>query len=164
MRLNEKQRKKTEENMGLVGKVIKDKVHGLGRPGMMSFEDLFQMGCVGLCKAAAMDKGGGCFSTYAYRLIWNEISDARVRHNRMRCREREIVKAENEEIWMKDGSVWEQAHAKEIHDMLSSAGERAGGAVSFGIRALELSAQGYWQPGSGVDYGSEARHGAHVDD
>ena len=65
---------------------------------------------------------------------------------------------------MKDGSVWEQAHAKEIHDMLSSAGERAGGAVSFGIRALELSAQGYWQPGSGVDYGSEARHGAHVDD
>ena len=38
-------------------------------------DDLFQIGCIGLCKAAATDKGG-CFSTYAYRLIWNEICTA----------------------------------------------------------------------------------------
>lgn len=146
MRLNEEQRKKAEENMGLVGKVIKDRVHGLGRPGMISFEDLFQTGCVGLCKAAATDKGGGSFSTYAYRLIWNEISDALARHNRMGRREQEMVKAikeESEGLRMKDGPAWEQAYVKEMHDMLSAAGERAGGVVSFGIRALELSAQGY---------------------
>ena len=40
-----------------------------------SHDDLYQIGCIGLCKAAATDKGG-CFSTYAYRLIWNEICDA----------------------------------------------------------------------------------------
>lgn len=143
MRLNEEQRKKAEENMGLVGKVIKDRVHGLGRPGMMSFDDLFQTGCVGLCKAAATDRGGDCFSTYAYRVIWNEISDALARHGRISRREREMVKAENGEGQVKDSLVWEQAYARELHDILSLAGKRAGGAVSFGIRALELSIQGY---------------------
>ena len=39
--------------------------------------DLFQIGCIGLCKAAATDRGGN-FSTYAYRLIWNEICSALV--------------------------------------------------------------------------------------
>lgn len=139
--MNEEQRRKAEENMGLVRKVIKDRVHGLGRPGMMSFDDLFQTGCVGLCKAAATDRGWNCFSTYAYRLIWNEISDALVKHGR--ASRRELVKAENMEGWVQDSLVWEQAYVQELHDILSSVGERAGGAVSFGIRALELSAQGY---------------------
>ena len=68
--------------MGLVGKVIKDKVHGLGQAGMLSYDDLFQIGCIGLCKAAATDKGG-TFSTYAYRLIWNEICDALIKLSRI---------------------------------------------------------------------------------
>ena len=66
---------KVKDNMGLVGKVIKDKVHNLNGSGFYSYEDLYQIGYIGLCKAALTDKGG-CFSTYAYRLIWNEICDA----------------------------------------------------------------------------------------
>ena len=75
MMLTLEQQKKVEENMGLVGKVISDKVHDPNRVGLYSYEDLYQIGCIGLCKAAATDKGG-TFSTYAYRLIWNEICDA----------------------------------------------------------------------------------------
>lgn len=75
MKLTEQQQKLVEENMGLVGKVIKDKVHGLNNMFFYTYEDLFQIGCIGLSKAAATDKGG-VFSTYAYRLIWNEICDA----------------------------------------------------------------------------------------
>ena len=74
MKLTAEQQRKAEENMGLVGKVIADKVHGTYF-GRYTREDLFQIGCIGLCKAAATDKGG-CFSTYAYRLIWNEICTA----------------------------------------------------------------------------------------
>lgn len=74
MKLTAEQQRKAEENMGLVGKVIADKVHGTYF-GSYTREDLFQIGCIGLCKAAATDKGG-CFSTYAYRLIWNEICTA----------------------------------------------------------------------------------------
>lgn len=81
MTLSREQQRKVEENMGLVGKVIKDKVHGTNQYGIYSYDDLFQIGCIGLCKAAATDKGGH-FSTYAYRLIWNEICDALIYANR----------------------------------------------------------------------------------
>ena len=64
MTLTPKQQRVVEENMGLVTKVLKDKVLGRGQEGMFSFEDLQQIGYIGLCKAAATDKGG-CFSTYA---------------------------------------------------------------------------------------------------
>ena len=76
MKLTVEQQHKAEENMGLVGKVLADKVHGR-QFGSYTREDLYQIGCIGLCKAAATDKGG-CFSTYAYRLIWNEICNALV--------------------------------------------------------------------------------------
>ena len=76
MKLTAEQQRKAEENMGLVGKVLADKVHGR-QFGSYTREDLYQIGCIGLCKAAATDKGG-CFSTYAYRLIWNEICNALV--------------------------------------------------------------------------------------
>ena len=61
MKLTAEQQRKAEENMGLVGKVIADKVHGTYF-GSFTREDLFQTGCIGLCKAAAPDKGGS-FST-----------------------------------------------------------------------------------------------------
>ena len=81
MILSAEQRRRVEENMGLVGKVIKDKVHDTNRCGIYTYDDLYQIGCLGLCKAAATDKGG-TFSTYAYRLIWNEICDALIYANR----------------------------------------------------------------------------------
>ena len=42
---------------------------------VLAYDDLFQIGCLGLCKAAQTDKPGHtvAFSTYAYRLIRNEI-------------------------------------------------------------------------------------------
>lgn len=86
MKLTELQKQQVEENMGLVGKVIRNRVHGLGQRGMPEYEELFQIGCIGLCKAAATDKGGH-FSTYAYRLIWNEICDYLIKVNRLSDRE-----------------------------------------------------------------------------
>ena len=73
--LTHEQRIKVEENIGLVGKVIQDCVHTLGAGSMFDYDDLFQIGCLGLCKAAQTDKPGHtvAFSTYAYRLIRNEI-------------------------------------------------------------------------------------------
>ena len=75
MTLTAEQQKKVEQNIRLVQKVINDKVHGPYQLGIYTYDDIFQIGCIGLCKAAATDKGG-TFSTYAYRLIGNEICDA----------------------------------------------------------------------------------------
>lgn len=86
MKLSEERQKKVEENLGLINKVINDKVHGPYQMGIYSREDLFQIGCIGLCKAAATDKGGN-FSTYAYRLIWNQICDALIYSTRRQANE-----------------------------------------------------------------------------
>lgn len=75
MRLTKEQQMKVNDNIRLVQKVINDKVHRSKQLGIYSYDDIFQIGCIGLCKAVATDKGG-TFSTYAYRLIWNEICDA----------------------------------------------------------------------------------------
>ena len=53
MKLTAEQQRKAEENMGLVGKVIADKVHGTYF-GSYTREDLFQIGCIGLCKACLL--------------------------------------------------------------------------------------------------------------
>lgn len=81
MKLTKEQQVKVEENLGLVYKVLGDKLKGQSAVGSYTREDLFQVGCIGLCKAAATDKGG-TFSTYAYRLIWHEICDVLVKANK----------------------------------------------------------------------------------
>ena len=131
------QQRIVEENMGLVGKVIKDKVHGLGQPGVPSYDDLFQTGCIGLCKAAVTDKGG-CFSTYAYRLIWNEICDELARCTRLTQKEQSA-----DTIDLQVGTVSDPLHNAELRHTLRQAKNNAPGVTAKGITCLELTVQGY---------------------
>ena len=138
--MTNEQRKLVEDNMGLVGKVIKDKVHGIGQPGGYSYDDLFQIGCIGLCKAAMTDKGG-CFSTYAYRLIWNEICDELIRSTRLTQRQLSVDAPEVMEISaMTDYDPFENCH---LRHSLEQAKNKAQGTTAKGIRCLELTLAGY---------------------
>ena len=114
MKLTAEQQRKAEENMGLVGKVIADKVHGTYF-GSYTREDLFQIGCIGLCKAAATDKGG-CFSTYAYRLIWNEICTALISAWKFKARRRSSLPPWNwRTCWREENAplrVWRRKESK----------------------------------------------------
>ena len=56
MKLTAEQQRKAEANMGLVGKVIADKVHG-SRFGSYTREDLFQIGCIGLVQGGRHGQG-----------------------------------------------------------------------------------------------------------
>ena len=140
MTLTPEQMRIVEENMGLVGKVIKDKVHGLGQAGTPEYDDLFQTGCIGLCKAAATDKGG-CFSTYAYRLIWNEICDELARSTRLVQKEQgsetidAVVDCRSQEA--------NPLRTSELRQLLQQAKANASGAAAKGITCLELTVQGY---------------------
>lgn len=140
MTLTPEQMRIVEENMGLVGKVIKDKVHGLGQAGTPEYDDLFQTGCIGLCKAAATDKGG-CFSTYAYRLIWNEICDELARSTRLVQKEQgsdtidTVVDAET--------GGRDELYTSELRHTLRQAKSNAAGVTAKGIACLELTIQGY---------------------
>ena len=140
MTLTERQQRIVEANMGLVGRVIKDKVHGLGQEGAFTYDDLFQIGCIGLCKAVATDKGG-CFSTYAYRLIWNEICDALVKTTRVN--QNETVMEANDILRGVQEHMPDPLEACELKQILESARRSADGVTAKGVQCLMLSAQGY---------------------
>ena len=137
MKLTAEQQRKAEENMGLVGKVIADKVHGTYF-GSYTQEDLFQIGCIGLCKAAATDKGG-CFSTYAYRLIWNEICTALISATRKASGEQPVELP----ILEIQGATGEFTSALELEDLLERGESTAKGVAKKGIQALQLQLKGY---------------------
>ncbi len=159
MQLSIEQQRLVEDNLALVHKVIKDKVRGVG-VGIYTYEDLFQFGCVGLCKAAYTDKFQYAynrenthsesemrFSTYAYRLIWNEI-----------CTQLEYstkVSAESavdpETLFLYgaktqgfDGDDTEHADARiSLERILAKAEKNASTTVAKGIRALRYVVAGY---------------------
>lgn len=139
MKLTQKQREVVEANMGLVGKVIKDKVRHVNDLGIYTYDDIYQIGCIGLCKAAATDKGG-CFSTYAYRLIWNEICDALI--YAARRGEKEVLTYDSCQIEPKEYDQ-DQTVGAEIGDILSRAKAQASPTTRKGIMAIEMRVQGY---------------------
>lgn len=110
--MTEAQQKKVTDNMGLVNKVIREKVHSPYNVGMFTYDDLYQIGCVGLCKAATTDKGG-TFSTYAYRLIWNEICDALIYATRRQSHEILIEDEEQLADYHTDMN-YEEKHKREV--------------------------------------------------
>lgn len=138
MKLNAEAQRKVEENLGLVHKVINDKVHGPYQIGIYSREDLFQVGCIGLCKAVATDKGGN-FSTYAYRLIWNQICDALIYSTRRQANETTYdvtpFAAESNDTDIELGIAIEQA--------LEKAKLEAPPSTVKGIDAIKLMSRGY---------------------
>lgn len=146
------QRKKVEENTGLVYKVISDKVHGTFQYGMYSREDLFQIGCVGLCKAVASDKGG-CFSSYAYRLIWNEICDALISATRKGKKETIV------DVLPETGDFYENDN-KELQIVLQKILKEAQGVVPAstrkGIYSMLLMQKGYTSREVGERFGVKA--------
>lgn len=139
MKVNPEIQQKVKDNMGLVGKVIKDKVHSLNSSGFYSYEDLYQIGCVGLCKAAATDKGG-CFSTYAYRLIWNEICDALISETRkIQCEEL----PEDYHLFSPENTAFENVELKELYTTLKKLKAYAWPSEAKGIDVLIWMSQGY---------------------
>ena len=140
MTLTAIQQRKVEENMGLVHQVIKDKVHGYNQWGFYTYDDLFQIGCVGLCKAAATDKGG-TFSTYAYRLIWHEICADVMPYKK--------VETENGEFL--------SGLRIDLFQALSSARREAPPSTAKGIDAMVMMSQGYTSSEIGERMGASAK-------
>lgn len=140
MKLTKEQQAKVEENLGLVYKVLRDKLKGQSAVGSYTREDLFQVGCIGLYKAAATDKGG-TFSTYAYRLIWHEICDVLVKANKQR--NAEIYDEYERDIPDTDTGERRAEINFDVVRTLVSAKAEAPPHVVKGIDAMLLMAKGY---------------------
>lgn len=137
MLLTTAQQRKVENNLGLVNKVIHDKLRTNYQIGICGYDDSFQIGCIGLCKAT--DKGG-TFSVYVYRLIWNEIRDALISVTR----QMEVPCDELSYIPAKQATSEEQEDIRmDLEHALKRAKAEAPPSTAKGIEAVEQMAQGY---------------------
>ena len=154
MTLTAEQQKKVEQNIRLVQKVINDKVHGPYQLGIYTYDDIFQIGCIGLCKAAVTDKGG-TFSTYAYRLIWNEICDALIYSTRRQTTElsSDTIPLVVEEPTI---SIADVATQLDVQAALKAAKQEASPCVVKGIDAMFQMTKGRSSKEIGNEFGVSA--------
>lgn len=157
--LTEEQRMKVEENMGLVGQVIQDCVHTLGKGSMYDYNDLFQIGCIGLCKAAQTDRPGYAvaFSTYAYRLIRNEIY-TQLEYATRRGREVATDPDEMPCVVLDDETPEQREACLSLLHLLDQAEAGATGVTAKGLQAIRLLIEGYSNREIGERFGVPANH------
>ncbi len=155
MALTIEQKKKVEENMGLVGKVIHERVHDINSMRFYTYDDLFQIGCIGLCKAAITDKGGYKFSTYAYRLIWHELCDNLIYTTKRAAKE----PLESDIIPMQVSKEPEDIDLKlSLYELLDKAKKEASPSVAKGIDALVMMSNGKTAKEIGTLFNAPANH------
>lgn len=157
--LTNAQRAKVEENMGLVGKVIEDCVHTLDAGFLYDYDDLYQIGCIGLCKAVQTDRPGHrcAFSTYAYRLIRNEIYN-HLEYATRRGREQPTDPGELPAIVLEDDCVEQMESSSALMALLDRAEAGATGVTAKGFQAIRMLAEGYSSREIGERFHVPAKH------
>ena len=75
--LSDEQRKLVENNLSVIDQVIRKRITMNREIPGMEYDDLYQIGAIGLCKAAVkyQKKENAAFETYAFRVIKNELLD-----------------------------------------------------------------------------------------
>ena len=156
--LTEEQRVKVEENMGLVGKVIGDCVHTLDKGCIYDYDDLFQIGCIGLCRAAQTDQAGhkGAFSTYAYCLIRNEIY-TQLEYATRRGRE-QATDPKDLPCTALDEDLETRESCRELMGLLERAEATATGTTAKGIQSIRMRIDGDSSKEIGEMLGAPANH------
>ena len=144
--------------MGLVGKVIKDCVHTLGRGCIYTYDDLLQIGYIGLCKAVQtyQPEYKNAFSTYAYRLIQNEIYTQL--EYAARCGREQATDPAELPCGGQNDSLEEQEACRELMNLLDRAEATATGSTAKGIRAIRMRIDGYSSKEIGELLGAPANH------
>jgi RNA polymerase sigma factor (sigma-70 family) len=142
MSLNDLQRKLVEENMGLVSGVIKDCVHNPNDVGIFSYEDIYQIGCIGLCDAAVSYKAdrGAKFDTYAYILIRNRIF-TQLEYATLRKKREQLL--DPDEVPESRQTEPDFDSFTGLEELLTELERNADGIIAKGIAALRLQSQGY---------------------
>lgn len=146
--LNDDQRKLVEDNLDLIDRVIKKKFRFDETVLGLEYDDLYQVGAMGLCKAAAHYQAvpGAKFETYAYQVVKNTILDHM--RNVLRRRDAYTLYLQDKSHSMLKPHTLDQALGEKITlQALDDSKGRYSASVRTGIEAISLKAQGY----NGVD-------------
>ena len=161
--LTDAQRDMVETNMDVVRWAIRTSIQVNEQLYGFGYDDLFQEGCIWLCKAAATyDPGGASFPTYAQKVIENGL---RTYCRLQRSKERrcfpvsEIFDTEADGV-MASGirSFQEQLAEVDALSILESAKQQYDGVARLGIEAMQLKFIGLSNTDIAAHYGIKANY------
>jgi RNA polymerase sporulation-specific sigma factor len=144
MRMNrniEERNRLVEYNMGLVNDAICHYVEGRSMRGLLTYEDLNQIGLMGLMAAADnFDENKGIeFSTYAETVIRNHIYNAFLKEKRFYNSNLRFENELTSTYYSEDFGETEEAVKQTFSEIKSNTKS----SISKGIEALELVIDGY---------------------
>ena len=149
-RLTPEQQLLVETHVSVVHWVIVESIHVNHTIFGMSYEDLYQEGCIWLCKAASTYHASRSqFSTYAKKVVRNGL----ISYCRSRCRkEKHFVHLEisDDGDLLIEGADWQSTESTDSHistmetlELLESRKAAYQGVARLGIEALALKIRGY---------------------
>lgn len=152
--LGYKEQQLVENNLGIVNKaihrgiIINENIFGF------SYDDIFQEGCIWLCKAAVtyQEDKGVKFETYAFKVIYNGL----LTYCRLMCGKQKrqcllpLYSNENDEScqltfeqFSVDDPINDLIAEIDTFQLLNSMKNQYSGTVKLGIEAIELKVKGY---------------------
>ncbi len=148
--LDPSQKKLVEEHLQVVHWVIKTSIHVNESIYGFSYEDLFQEGCIWLCRAAiSFDEKIASFPTYAKKVVRNGlISYCRnlcFRQKRLQyleAREHGELMADGKVLPAYPAEVYDYLAEKEILELLESLSQEYAGVTRLGIEAIAWKVKG----------------------
>lgn len=146
-RLNEEQRRLVEEHLNVIDQVIRKCIGINHQICGMEYDDIYQVGAIGLCKAAVsyQQYQRATFTTYAFHVVRNTIFDyLRSLSVKQAAFRRLLLEAAGEMEQQQTREMLENdLYEKDVLQALGETKERYRGTARKGIEAIEMKMQGY---------------------
>lgn len=143
------QKRLAEENLSIVNNVINSRIAVNESIRGFEYDDIYQEGCIWLCKAAATfdETKGAKFSTYAYCVVTNGLKTyCRLMYGKQKhfttMPNGDIFAFDSDEDAKRDDYIKKQLYDQEVFIMLNTVKKQYKGTVRNGIEAIELKCRG----------------------
>lgn len=149
-RLTTEQQRLVETNLDLVAKVLRNQIRLNTSNPDMSWDELYQTGCLALCKAALYYDAERPFGPYAARAIRNALFDY---SSKTTAYHKALSPLEELSELPSTADPLEHLLDSELSLFLQKQHQDASGAVQKGIYSLVKKAQGYTSADISKDFG-----------
>ena len=145
-RLTEEQKRLVEENLAVIDRVISKCIYINKNICGLEYDDLYQIGAIGLCKAAMYynPAGRATFGTYAFCVVKNALLDyLRNLTSKQHAEKDFLIEADlylEQQVMPKPE---EDVYKKSVMQALEESKARYSGTARKGIEAIALRLQGY---------------------
>lgn len=165
--LNAEKRKLVEDHLYLISAILRTAIRPNESIPDLSYDDLYQTGCLALCHAASRyDKDrGASFATFATKVVKNALisccRQAAYRQEKLEYLDAPLQDGENltyADLLADEKAAFTTNTDTEILDLLTCAEKRSSGVTGKGIISLKLRCMGYTNPDIAAIYGTRSNH------